>query len=144
MKLTIKEIAPYFHTDNFMFVDKNGKKGYFTNDCFDDGWDLLFDVKPLLHPLSALTTEIEHNGERFVPQERLNVIMNDIMQHKKIEIFEHTFKIYEDMDWVAPEDRYFAINPNKHLPMSIVEKLYEWHFAINIPENLYIKKNATQ
>jgi len=32
--------------------------------------------KPLLRPLSDLTKEIEHNGERFVPIERLNELNN--------------------------------------------------------------------
>lgn len=30
-----------------------------------------FNIKPILHPLTDLTKEIEHNGEKFVPLYRL-------------------------------------------------------------------------
>lgn len=33
------------------------------------------DIKPILHPLSDLTQEIEHNGERFVPAKKYGLTM---------------------------------------------------------------------
>lgn len=33
--------------------------------------------KPILRPLSDLTKEIEHNGEKFVPQEKLRWVWQD-------------------------------------------------------------------
>ena len=61
--------------------------------------------KPLLRPLSSLTEEIEHNGERFVPIEEL--------QLQNIKIIEIT-------------------NANVELlPYWAVQKLHEWHFDIH-------------
>lgn len=84
MKLEIKHIAPYLpfdvttklRTDNeypvYTIVGLT-PKGILT--IGDNGHNLLEtkfeDCLPVLRPLSDLTNEIEHNGEKFVPIERL-------------------------------------------------------------------------
>lgn len=35
------------------------------------GWADFFDIKPILRPLSDIEKQIDHNGEKFVPMERL-------------------------------------------------------------------------
>lgn len=35
------------------------------------GWAIFFDIKPILRPLSDIEKQIDHNGEKFVPMERL-------------------------------------------------------------------------
>ncbi len=63
--------------------------------------------KPILRPLSDLTTEIEHNGEKFVPFDKLD-------QH-------HNFSVMHFSDIITDPTRY---------PYTIVEKLFEWHFDV--------------
>ena len=83
------------------------------------------DCKPILRPLSDLTKEITHNGETFVPSEYLNINSN---------------KYYLPSDW---DSVLFIEKENiKSVPLAVIEKLYEWHFAINIPEHLYIDINT--
>lgn len=86
-----------------------------------EGWDLgLREIKPIVRPLSDLTKEIEHNGERFVPVERLSFSYLDftIMQFK----IDKTRVSYSD-----------------------IQKLIEWHFDINnwIERDLAIDLNTT-
>lgn len=72
-------------------------------------------IKPILHPLSDLTKEIEHNGEKFVPIEKLYHL--DIMRCD-ISLFENI-----NIDVVA--DHIFS---NQFLKFTL--KLIEWHFDI--------------
>ena len=79
--------------------------------------------KPILRPLSDLTKEIEVNGEKFVPLEKLAEIEEVVCLQYSIEFFETSIE---------------------YLPHWIVEKLYEWHFDIHglIDNNLAIDKNT--
>ena len=55
-------------------------------------------VKPILHPLSDLTKEIEHNGEKFVPLYRLlenNYFDLTKMSEQDVLAFEGAFTIPE-------------------------------------------------
>jgi len=85
--------------------------------------------KPLLRSLSQLTQEIEHDGVRFVPYGYF----------------------YDDPenDWFDGNvwlNYMFEGNTDKtdinFIPFYIVEKLQEWHFAIDIPSELYIEMEA--
>lgn len=74
----------------------------------------LKDYKPILHPLTDLTKEIEHNGEKFVPNYK--IIGNS----------------YFDCNWIIS-----AVAKGTHgiefiydLPYFVVKKLIEWHFDI--------------
>ena len=76
------------------------------------------EIKPILHPLSDLTKEIEHNGEKFVPTEKLD----------------HILTIYDNSVILELRD-YKRIDLIKY-PLDIIQKLYEWHFDIhNLIEN---------
>lgn len=72
--------------------------------------DELQDFTPILHPLSDLTKEIEHNGEKFVPIERL---IEDFDKHG-----ENGFDF-----------SYLNTSPLNY-PYYIVQKLFEWHFDV--------------
>jgi len=76
-------------------------------------------INPILRPLSDITKEIEHNGERFVPYEKLGKRPN-LLDYK-----------IEEIDF-------------KRLPYELIEKLLEWHFDIFnlIPNNLAIDINT--
>ena len=77
------------------------------------------DLKPLLHPLSKLTEEIEHNGERFVP-------LHEILMW------------YSKPYW--PKNR--PVNPIRDWRFKDILKLTEWHFDVFnlIPEGKAIEK----
>jgi len=70
-RLTIKELAPYLPYDLRM---KGRNTEYPLEGCHLDewfNWGEMTKDKPLLRPLSQLTEEIEHNGERFVPKDKI-------------------------------------------------------------------------
>lgn len=77
-------------------------------------------LKPLLRPMSQLTTEIEHNGERFVPidYKPFELSKKDIID------FQNGFLHY------------------KALRFGIIQRLLEWHFDIwgYIPKGLAVEK----
>jgi hypothetical protein len=72
----------------------------------------LLHCKPLHRPLSDLTKEIEHNGERFVPIEKL--------------------KCLHPMIWFNG-DRFVAgirgLNIDE-IPLNVANSLFEWHFDV--------------
>jgi hypothetical protein len=65
------------------------------------------NCKPILRPISDLTKEIEVNGEKFVPIERLHISFDNFE-------FWHLLGINE-----------------KYLSMFDLKLLYEWHFDIH-------------
>ena len=88
------------------------------------GWTDIFNIKPILRPLSDLTKEIEVNGERFVP---VRILMCA------------AYKAYD-----SNYDLLFATQEPTRMPYHIVQKLYEWHFDVFglIPNNLAIDMNT--
>ena len=98
-------------------------------------------IKPLLRNLSDLTKEIEHNGERFVPIEKIN------------EVFGNSEMTYCFVDGIFTEINFrTGLNngvsykmPNvKCYPYFIIQKLYEWKFDLHnlIERGLAIDKNT--
>jgi len=77
--------------------------------------------KPILRPLSDLTKEIEVNGEKFVPIEKLKLLYN----FEKRGNFE--LSMYIEDAW---------IRSCNDLPFDAINLLLEWHFDIYglIPE----------
>ena len=74
------------------------------------------DCKPLLRPLSDLTKEIEHGGEKFVPIEWL-------LDNRDVDAEYDFISALED-DWASAEDKMIFA------PFSIAQKLFEWHFDV--------------
>lgn len=96
-----------------------------------DTWTYLYEVKPILRPLSDLTKEIEHNGEKFVPIERINADGNVLVEcgvngYGK----DYLWLRYADGD----DSIYFSDFEN------IRQQLLEWKFDIFelIPNNLAV------
>lgn len=94
------------------------------------------NISIFLNPLSDLTKEIEHNGEKFVP----------------IHIFYPTYPNFKYAKSIAKDlIRRISLNYNKDEPTDIPaqltreewKKLHEWHFDINnlIDSNLALNKN---
>lgn len=78
-------------------------------------WEANFDMdKPLLRQLSQLTKTIEHNGERFVPIDRL-------LSEREVDAEWDFIEAIVD-DWASAADKM------KFAPMTIANKMHSWHF----------------
>lgn len=120
-KLTIKELAPYLPYE--IGVAKEGfATQYFRADTFSSVYDaiILHDFRPLLRPLSDLTSEIEHNGERFVPIVELNKIRRDFGFGDVTN--DLAFEDYGE----GAESWGYSLDLNEAI--LIYNKLSEWHF----------------
>lgn len=120
MKLELEYIAPYLPFG--LKVDSGGQMEELTT--LDTNHDIqtsfrghlinhtrLEFIKPILRPLSDLTKEIEHNGERFVP---IDVIFKECGFTKTTNHFQ---EFTEDVR--AGKTEYRAIS-----------RLFEWHFDV--------------
>lgn len=118
------------------------------------------DLKPLLRPLSDLTKEIEHNGERFVPIYKL-LDVETSMNWSNTQYLKSEHGLYEQ--WVQfkdkPDSFVFGFNSEKlyfymHTDnkgnntsvknqYKLFQKLHEWHFDIHglINRNLALNLN---
>jgi len=92
------------------------------------GDDEIFDIdileqniKPILHPLSDLTKEIEHNGERFTPIKLIQLFIdpNFPYSHDGEESWEVFYQSANDT-WQI----------DKNCSYKVIEKLFEWHFDV--------------
>lgn len=85
------------------------------------------EVKPILRSLSDLTKDIEHEGERFVPIEKI--------------LEEYCFNL-EKMD--KKEIESYALSFIEiDMPFKVAELLFKWHFDIEdlISKGLAVNKN---
>ena len=99
------------------------------------------DYKPILHPPSDLTKEIEHKGEKFIP-------MVELARMAWKEPLINKFKINNGTLWYNfdGDEYYFEFRPNKgflfarmtpyesFMPidnqLGLFQKLIEWHFDL--------------
>ncbi len=88
----------------------------------------LSSFKLILRPLSDLTKEIEHNGEKFKPFEKL------LEGHIK------DGKHYRDILYAIQPAKFYIMS----MPYHAMQKLFEWHFDVFglIPEGLAIDINT--
>ena len=122
MKVELKHLAPYLpHGVKYQlygnFPIKEGVENIIQDIRVIDlkniqrvlDWDT---CKPILRPLSDLTKEIEHNGEKFVPIEWLEDKYYTLDLHKQCKRL-----LEEDGEnWIYQSD------------YMLVEHLFEWHF----------------
>ena len=119
MKLTLQHLSGYLPY-GLRIKNKNTEMpltGYYLDELNDPQFGFDDTFKPILHPLSDLTKEIEVNGEKFVPKIKLD--WNDGNNNS-----------YDDiLEWISVYDYL---------------KLLEWHFDIHnlIENNLAIDKNT--
>ncbi len=73
------------------------------------------NFKPILHPLSDLTKEIEHGGEKFVP------IKNFHCGLQYVTLKNEMLSIWDGDMWTDKIDA---------IPLGYIQKLIEWHFDI--------------
>ena len=134
MKLELKHLSPYLPYDLALIFEKSGRIIQMQS-CFNNAslqitdqnegntYDLsIWNFKPMLRPLSQLTEEIEHNGEKFVPYTRLQ----EYLLNRNFD----GVRLYQN-----------RINTNT-LFWTDAQLLFEWHFDVFglIEQNLAIPK----
>ena len=135
-------------------------------DCAFD----LINIKPLLRSLSQLTQEIEVDGVRFVPiVELYKIAVNDIFTYvpdfdvsiiahenntlglvvKEVDNGERNgFTLNYPTEYEYRFEFKLSLNNEKEShsynlnQFQLFQKLQEWHFAIDIPSELYIEMEA--
>lgn len=130
-KLELKHLAPYLpygltilNLDNKRVLLKGITYDFATNLELADykygkgGYSRAYlnnSIKAILRPLSDLTKEIEHNGEKFIALERILIIGT------------YNFELNITDSHVLKQ--MILMNPivEKH-PYWVVDKLHEWHF----------------
>ncbi len=110
MKLELKHLAPYLpYGLKFYSEDLSKKTNPFSWEMTaktELGLIIEFQNKPILRPLSDLTKEIEHNGEKFRPLDRTG-------KAYRFDILEH-----------------IEANPLDHIDLSDALLFFEWHFDV--------------
>jgi hypothetical protein len=120
MKLEIKHLAgylPYGLKVQYKTIYGDALK-IKDLEIYNVSYSLLMQDKPILHPLSDLTKEIEVNGEKFVPLNRILEIFGKSLKHLSTEFQIKALKKFEQE----------VIS--KELPYKYIQKLIEWHFDI--------------
>lgn len=121
MKIELKHLAPYLPYE----LNMVGCQSKMSAEILQRFIDNDFEITPILRPLSDLTKEIEHNGEKFVPYKRL------------LEAHIKDGKHYRDIMYCIQPAKFYII----FMPYQSMQKLFEWHFNVfDLPEELYIKK----
>ena len=115
MKLELKHYAAYLpHQLKYFDVLQLPSVFLLDTETFDgviNDSNHLGTIRFLLRPLSDLTKEIEHNGEKFVPIEKLEKC-TDINHFEYIERF-----IYDN-------------ETIELLPYWVIDMMFNWHFDI--------------
>lgn len=143
MKLELHHIAPYLPYELEILDTIEEIKGvlcginmntvsYLWGDNEINLSAMIDSVKPLLKPLSDLTKEIEHNGERFFP-------INKIIEMTNRPVLSFGEEAYKDAVNSFMRDIKSRLTPIKYY-----EKLLEWKFDVFnlIPNNLAIDINT--
>lgn len=124
MSLELKHLAPYLPyelniingVDTFKMISLSKD-----NVFFNGGLLSIQEIKPILRPLSNLTKEIEVNGEKFIPIDKM-----------------------EELGWYNMD----CVNPQKVkcIPLEMASFLFRWHFDIFglIDKELAININILQ
>jgi hypothetical protein len=106
------------------------------------------DCKPILHPLSDLTKEIEVNGEKFVPLVKMAIrYANSTGYNDKIGMYNGKCYCYSkssELEFRFDGHDFLLKGQRVQQQFKLFEKLYEWHFDIHglIDNNLAIDINT--
>ena len=110
--------------------DNYGNVGLLTTNGWmdmDDAWE----NKPILYDMSYLTKEVEHEGERFMPVEKL----------MKMRSVDPNSFCCEKRKQKAIEALLNDMRLTDRISIDMYNKLLEWHFNVfNLPESEYINK----
>lgn len=138
MKLELKYLDPYLSYElNVEYPYVTGKAidkliaiDASSNTCFMgfNPWIPINKIKPIFRLLSDLTKEIEHNGEKFIPIDKIFIGHKE--EQPMPQFMEYTYKCAKGL-----------VHP-VHLQYWITENLFKWHFDVFglIEAGLAIKK----
>lgn len=161
-RLTIKEVAPYLPYNVGVEITRHVYPRRTVITILDISKleyceSQIYSLKPLLRPLSQLTEEIEHNGERFVPIIELFKLRTQVTGDKIADYYidnntailrleaqhldEYEFRAFFEID-LEPNEVMFSIATETWKDevmiredvnlcgneMTMFEKLHEWHF----------------
>ena len=96
-------------------------QGCYLIDYNEIGTEERDEVFPILHPLSDLTKEIEHKGEKFNPSHKLGTEIRGGIEFYKPSNFDLEIN-FESPNYSTQIDLYDGF--------LIIQKLIEWHFDI--------------
>ena len=114
----LKFLSDYFSTPHeIVSIDLTDKTADFSNNCGYTNKSL-GEVKPILRPMSDLTTEITHRGEKFVPMVELGECAN-----VEVEVADFEFKRDKVIDVL-----FHNILSGERSSIIIFDKLNEWMF----------------
>jgi len=110
----------------------------------------IWPIKPILHPLSDLTKEIDVNGEKFVPLVKLAIrYANSTRYNDKIAM--HNEKCYcysksSELEFRFDGWDFLLKGQRVQQQFQLFERLYEWHFDIHslIEKGLAIDINTLE
>ena len=155
MKLELKHLAPYLPYGLKIKVENGIDNGVFElqpvmltiqdHEGINkfDKWFVQYESKPLLRPLSDLTKEIEYNGERFIPIEK---ILSLTIYGNKDTSYTWDSEILKIWDLNAGDLTLMEFDPQNidALEYFIVQMLFEWHFDVFglINQGLAIRKET--
>lgn len=103
-------------------ITNQGKYGVVISGGTGPMWLNSCGFKPILRPLSDLTKEIEHNGEKFVPTVELGKIRVGIGIYRPIASDRPIELNIETEDYSQSIDL--------HEGYLVMQKLIEWHFDV--------------
>jgi hypothetical protein len=129
MKLQIKHLAPYLpYNLGIKRKDYKHENIFLLGIEFNDvvhklGKTPIAFIKPILRPLSDLNKEIEVNGEKFVPLERLTKIFGG----RPISFDGNCFYTKIQKSVVRKKE---DVVPLHFSQLEAINKLFEWHFDV--------------
>jgi hypothetical protein len=138
MKLELKHLAPYLPYGLRFYNKKINKDSIQVTVAIISAWEGNYiDIKPILRPLSDLTKEIKHDGNKFVPIDRILKQFSSEYQFsddgiaKTLKSDNYTILLFIN-NVIAPECHF-----------GIYRVFAKWHFDIFglIPEGLAIDFN---
>ena len=134
MTLELKHLAPYLPYELKVMRNINGQS--FIIEIKESSLfyvSIVHQDKPILHPLLDLTKEIEVDGEKFVPIDRLRKELPVLNQWR---FNNETLEFYS-----LNYGRFYGLAV---MPFMVVQRLFEMHFDVFglIGEGLAIDKNT--
>lgn len=101
-------------------------------------FDSLSEIEIILRPLSDLTKEIEHNGEKFVTIDYFEIGDDD---NETYEYDNGNINLIQDLEYLSANRLSLDI---VFIPYGVIQKLLEWHFDVFglIEKNLAIDINT--
>lgn len=120
-------IAP---DSNEWILDAMTNTWIFVDDCDGDSIPFaIIDCKPILHPLSDLTKEIEHKGEKFVPMKVIWSLVYPKFKSRTFDFRITTDSIFFHSLYTGYDCHLYTKNIEKNYFWK-VQKLIEWHFDV--------------